>query len=246
MLTEVFGLTCPSVCSSQQSGDSSALCSSFLLLLPQKSPGPYPPISKSWIQPGVHPCPSRAGSRAELFGSQAGSPWLELRAQGQCPAGTDSPGGTGAAPLMGLAAPGHKELLRKVCPLCPCCARTGDSAVIPIVPGSIGSGCQGTWKESLPELPSACRFFPLLGTPMAGKGPDAPILCPKTLPMLVLVMSWHMPGAQLRWALPGTQDSSRGLSQGLSMAQILSLAWCREFSPEWRGLALLRQNGGER
>lgn len=55
MLTKVFGLTCPSLCSSQQSGDRSALCSPFLLLLPQKSPGPYPQMSKRWIQPGVHP-----------------------------------------------------------------------------------------------------------------------------------------------------------------------------------------------
>lgn len=53
MLTKVFGLTCPSLCSSQHSGDSSALCSPFLLLLPQKSPGPYPQMR--WIRPGVHP-----------------------------------------------------------------------------------------------------------------------------------------------------------------------------------------------
>lgn len=78
-------------------------------------------------------------------------------------------------------------------------------------------------------FPSAFKLFPLLGT----QGPDAPILCPKTLPVLVmmlgLVMSWHMPGAQLRRALPGTQDSSKGSSQGLSMAPALSLAWSREF-----------------
>lgn len=70
----------------------------------------------------------------------------------------------------------------------------------------------------------------------------APILCPKTLPMLVmmLVLSWHRQGAQLRRALPGTQDSSKGSPQGLSMAPVLSLARSKEFPPEWRGGAWLR------
>lgn len=63
MLTKVFGLTCPSLCSSQPSGDSSALCSPFLLLLPQKSPGLYPQMSKRWIQPGVHPLPHQGSTK---------------------------------------------------------------------------------------------------------------------------------------------------------------------------------------
>ncbi|RMC01456.1 hypothetical protein DUI87_21895 [Hirundo rustica rustica] len=31
--------------------------------------------------------------------------------------------------------------------------------------------------------------------------------------VMVMVLSWHMPGAQLRRALPGTQDSSKGEGQ---------------------------------
>lgn len=64
-------------------------------------------------------------------------------------------------------------------------------AVIPIVPGSIGS----TGRVSGTRV-SLCFSVHCWTLTMAGKGPDAPILCPKTLPMLVmvlgLVMSWHM------------------------------------------------------
>lgn len=139
MLTKVFGLTCPSLCSSQQSGDSSAPCSPFLLLLPQKSPGPDPQISKSWIQPGVHPLPVTPGQdqMPELSDSQAGAGGH--RGSAQWPLILQ--GGQGCSSLgLGLLLPWASEPLdMESCSERPCCARPGDSAVTHTVPGSIGS-----------------------------------------------------------------------------------------------------------
>lgn len=259
MLTKVFGLTCPSLCSSQQSGDSFALCSPFLLLLPQKSPGPYPRISRWWIQPGVHPlshqgrinCLSCLAARllpplAGAEGHGGSAQWALILQGGQGPLFPWA----GAAPLMGLGAPGHGELLSKACTLCPCCAMTGDSSVIPFARQhrQHGAGVRAPGRRVSLCFLVHSGYSHCWAPTMAGKGPDAPILYPEMLPVLVLVLvvSWHMPGAQLRRALPGTQDSSKGSSQCPSMAQILSLAWSREFPSEWRGAAWLRQSGRAR
>lgn len=182
MLTKVFGLTCPSLCSSQQSGDSFALCSPFLLLLPQKSPGPYPRISRWWIQPGVHPlshqgrinCLSCLAARlvpplAGAEGHGGSAQWALILQGGQGPLFPWA----GAAPLMGLGAPGRGELLSKACTLCLCCAMTGDSSVIPLCQAASAAWgrSQGTWEEGVTVLSGAFRLFPLLGTHHGRKGP---------------------------------------------------------------------------
>lgn len=230
----MFGLTCPSLCSSQQSGDSSALCSPFLLLSPQKSPGPYPRISGRWIQPGVHPlshqgrikCPSCLAAR--LVPALAGA-WRGT-------VGTDSAGRAGAAPLMGLGA-----LDMNSCSV--------------LVPSALAVPCRGLccdphcarqhWQHGAPAR-SHCASQCVQVIPTAEHPPRQERTHPECTDVASagceLVVSWHMSGAQCRRALPGTQDSSQGSSQGLSLAQILSLAWSREFPPEWRRAAWLRQS----
>lgn len=75
MLTKVFGLTCPfSLLMSAEWGQpGSALCSPFLLLLPQKAPVPLPlgqqEVDSAWCPLPVTP---GQGSMPEPFASWAG------------------------------------------------------------------------------------------------------------------------------------------------------------------------------
>lgn len=75
MLTKVFGLICPFSLpeSADQGQPSSALCSPFLLLLPQKSPVPLP-LGQREADSAQCPLPviPGQGRMPDLFASQAG------------------------------------------------------------------------------------------------------------------------------------------------------------------------------
>lgn len=253
----------PSLCSSQQSGDSPArhCAHRFCCCYPKRLRSLYPWVSERWVQPGALSS-EHQGKAGCLSCLQAGlvprqhwfPPWQEREGDpqpGPCRAGSSDPhwGGTGLLLSWALETPGDvgRAARQGSSPLPSPRRNEGDSASVPIVQSSVSSTGPwrgGTWEEGLSALPSAFGVSSYPGTQRGGKGSSVHRPC------------WC--GCWGQRCAPTCQEpssagpcqahvaASEGPSRGLSVAKILSLARSGELPLGSGEVAWLSQSGGGR